>query len=56
MIGVDFGGTRIKIANVSGPNILAERSLPTDKTKEPLALLREIADAIRELLLPIVGG
>lgn len=49
MIGVDFGGTRIKIANVSGPNILAERSLPTDKTKEPLALLRQIADAIREL-------
>jgi len=49
MIGVDFGGTRIKIARVDGPNILAERSLPTDKSKEPLALIREIADAIREL-------
>jgi glucokinase len=49
MIGVDFGGTRIKIANVKGPEVLEARSLPTDKTKQPLALLRDIADAIREL-------
>ncbi len=49
MIGVDFGGTRIKIASVNGAEILEARSLPTDKTKEPLALLRDIADTVREL-------
>jgi glucokinase len=49
MIGVDFGGTRIKIASVDGPDIRADLSLPTDRTKEPLAILREIADAIVEL-------
>ena len=49
MIGVDFGGTRIKIAIVDGAQVLEAHSIPTDKTKEPLALLADIADAIREL-------
>lgn len=49
MIGVDFGGTRIKIANVDGAQVLEAHSIATDRTKEPLALLRDIANAIRQL-------
>ncbi|HIG70541.1 MAG TPA: ROK family protein [Myxococcales bacterium] len=49
MIGVDFGGTRIKIANVEDGQVVDSCSIPTDKTKEPIALLQDIADAIREL-------
>jgi len=49
MIGVDFGGTRIKIASVDGKRVVDSCSLPTDKSKEPIELLRDIADSIREL-------
>ena len=49
MIGVDFGGTRIKIANVDGDQVVDSCSIPTDKTKEPIALLHDIANSIREL-------
>jgi glucokinase len=49
MIGVDFGGTRIKIADVDGTEVLATRSLATDKAIAPLALLERIADGVREL-------
>jgi glucokinase len=49
MIGVDFGGTRIKIANVDGAQVLESHSIATDKTKAPLEILGDIADAIRQL-------
>ncbi len=49
MIGVDFGGTRIKIADVAGAEVRNATSIATDKTKPPLALLADIADAIREI-------
>lgn len=47
MIGVDFGGTRIKIAEVVDADVQNGTSIPTDKSKDPRALLADIAQAIQ---------
>ncbi len=48
-IGIDMGGTAVKIARIDGPCVLDSCSIPTDASKGPLALLDAIADAIRGL-------
>ena len=49
MIGVDFGGTRIKIANVAGAEVQRAVSLATNTSGTPTQLIRGIARAIREI-------
>jgi glucokinase len=49
MIGVDFGGTRIKIADVAGAEVQRTVSLVTGASGAPAQLIRKIARAIREL-------
>nr|AQQ74810.1 hypothetical protein [uncultured bacterium] len=48
-IGVDFGGTRIKLARVDGDQILSEESIETPQTGGPEAVLTAIADAVLRL-------
>lgn len=45
-IGVDFGGTAIKIAEVDGANILRATSIPTPIGASPPAILDAIAGAL----------
>lgn len=46
-IGVDFGGTAIKIAEVEGANILNATSVPTPVGASPGAIMDAIAAAVR---------
>jgi glucokinase len=48
-IGVDFGGTRIKLAKVDGDQVLAEESIETPQSEGPEAVLDAIADAVLRL-------
>jgi len=49
MIGIDFGGTQIKIAKVEDAKILESCSIATDPGCSPSALLQRIADRVRDL-------
>lgn len=49
MIGIDVGGTRIKIATVREAEILESCSFATDPDRGPHELLRDIAEHVREL-------
>ena len=49
MIGVDVGGTRIKVAHVDGATVVRFASLETPVGKPPEALLDVIAAAVRDL-------
>ncbi len=48
MIGVDFGGTQIKIGEVNEAEILRTSCMPTDLRLSPEDLIRGIADGIRQ--------
>jgi glucokinase len=48
-IGVDFGGTRIKLARVDGDQILSEESIETPQSGGPQAVLSAIAAAVLKL-------
>jgi len=49
MIGVDFGGTRIKVAVVDGAVIERSADLATPKGAQPLEILDAIANQVHEL-------
>lgn len=49
MIGVDFGGTRIKAAIVDGKNISRKESVETPSASAPSVVLDAIADLVRRL-------
>jgi glucokinase len=49
MIGVDVGGTRVKVAKVEEDRVLRFASLETPQGKPPAALFDLIADAVRDL-------
>lgn len=49
MIGVDIGGTRIKLADVDGPRIEKQSVIPTPKSATPAEFLDTLAEAIRQL-------
>jgi glucokinase len=49
LIGVDVGGTRIKVAEVDAGRVVRLVSLATPVGKPPAALFDMIADAVREL-------
>jgi len=48
-IGIDMGGTAVKIARVDGAKILQSTSIPTDASRGSAPLLDAIAEAIRGL-------
>lgn len=48
-IGVDFGGTRIKLAEVSGATVLRRTSIDTPDGVPPAAIFDAIAAAVRTL-------
>lgn len=47
-IGIDLGGTRIKVARVDADNILEEHSIPTPKGG-PTAVLTAVAEAVKAI-------
>ncbi len=47
MIGIDIGGTSIKIGLVQGKKILSRRSLPTAQFKNPKILQDGLVDSVR---------
>ncbi len=49
MIGIDFGGTRIKIVDVEGAEITRSNSIPTRAEDPPAQILDRIAEAVRKL-------
>jgi glucokinase len=49
MIGVDVGGTRIKVAEVDGARVVRFTSLDTPVGKPPAALFDAVAKAVHEL-------
>jgi glucokinase len=49
MIGVDFGGTRIKVGKVSGATIENSLSVATRPADGPSQILDQIADAVRQI-------
>ena len=53
-IGVDFGGTRIKLARVDGERVLAEESIETPQTGGPEVVLSAMAVA-RVVCSPVWG-
>jgi glucokinase len=49
-VGVDIGGTNIKIALVAdGPTVLARRLLPMGLKEKPGAVITRLSDAVREI-------
>jgi glucokinase len=49
MIGIDFGGTKIKIGRVSGASISQTESVVTNAADGPDQILTQIADAVRRI-------
>lgn len=49
MIGVDIGGTRIKLADVDGARVVQRNVIPTPQGVSPAAFLDALAAAIRRL-------
>ena len=49
MIGIDVGGTRIKIATVQDAEVVESRSFATNPGRNPAELFQEIAANVREL-------
>jgi glucokinase len=49
MIGVDFGGTYIKVAAVQGAEIVQQVSVPTPRDATPLDVLDTLAGAVRQI-------
>jgi glucokinase len=49
MIGIDVGGTKIKIAKVRDAEVLESRSFATKPGRPPREMFREIADQVRQL-------
>lgn len=49
MIGIDFGGTRIKIVGVEGAEIKRSHSIRTQSEDPPTRILDRIAQAVRNL-------
>lgn len=49
VIGIDMGGTTVKIARVDGARVVEATSVPSDSSGGPLPLLDSIAGGVREL-------
>lgn len=49
MIGVDFGGTRIKVGKISGATVEQSASVATQSANGPSQILDLIAETVREL-------
>lgn len=49
MIGIDVGGTKIKVGRISGASVLQTESVATGATDGPLQILDRIAETVRRI-------